>query len=256
MEIRHSLDSHFSHSLDCSQSSTLPLVWPSYHVTLLLRELHWLRFPWEDRLQARSAGCWYSSASVVWHRRILPANFIVWLMWRVDSGSRHPTSPLCNHRWLRFSSCGCTCMEHYSIKRDVIIKFGCFQVLLENRVVHAMLRCWLTLIHLTYLSLDFLNYVTCRWSLLTLRHVNRIHFFIVNVVVTRICEDKFQKIITFNNLLMFSRRSFQSRWRWGIRGRRRSRILWGWGRWRWRWRRCWLCRSVTLAWICIFHLVM
>jgi len=81
---------------------------------------------------------------------ISPANFIVCLTWRVDSGCARRrqrisyivprTSPLCNHR-LPFPSHGCACMEHSSIKRDVIVEFGCFQVLIDNRVVHAMLRC-------------------------------------------------------------------------------------------------------------------
>jgi len=33
---------------------------------------------------------WSSSASMVWHRRISPANFIVWLTQRVDSGCARP----------------------------------------------------------------------------------------------------------------------------------------------------------------------
>jgi len=82
---------------------------------------------------------------------ILPANFIVWLTYiestaatlGVDWGSHHPTSPLSNHRWSHFSSRGCACMEYSSIKRDVIVEFDCFQISLENRAVHAMLRRWL-----------------------------------------------------------------------------------------------------------------
>jgi len=88
----------------------------------------------------------------------------------VNSGSYHPMSPLCSQRRSRFFSRSCVCTEHSCITCDVIVEFGCFQVSLENRVVHAMLQCWLTSIHLAHLPRDFINYVTCPWSLLTLRH--------------------------------------------------------------------------------------
>jgi len=90
----------------------------------------------------------------------------------VDSVSNHPKSPLtgttsgsCRALQSHLSSGGCACMEHSSIKRDVIVEFGYFQVSLENGV-HAMLqRCWPTSIYLTH----FIEYVTCPWSLIHIR---------------------------------------------------------------------------------------
>ena len=51
------------------------------HVTPLLRELQWLYFP--ERI---NYNCWPSSALRVWHHHISPANSVVWLTRKVDSG--------------------------------------------------------------------------------------------------------------------------------------------------------------------------
>jgi len=50
------------------------------HVTPLLSELNWLRFP--ESIDFKLAVLIFvSSASKVWQHRIWPANFVVWLKW-------------------------------------------------------------------------------------------------------------------------------------------------------------------------------
>jgi len=120
METRHSLDSRISHSVDCSRPPTLPLVWSLYsysshlviasyfsflpshfiymermlllmsrkfdHVTPFLRELyvHWLHFP--KRIVNKPAMLVFKCLTGLAPSHISPANFVVWLTPRVDSG--------------------------------------------------------------------------------------------------------------------------------------------------------------------------
>jgi len=95
---RHSLDSQIRRSLNCNRSSMLPLVWFSCRLSLST----WRRFYVNYigclflRGLITSWGCWFSSASIFWHRRISHVNSVVWLTQRasaaalgVDSGTHN-----------------------------------------------------------------------------------------------------------------------------------------------------------------------
>jgi len=81
METRHSLDSQIRRSLNCNWPSMLPLVWFSCRVSLITLRRFYVNYidcPFLRGL-ITSWRCWFSSASMVWHSRISPANSVVWL---------------------------------------------------------------------------------------------------------------------------------------------------------------------------------
>jgi len=88
LETRHSLDSQISRSLNCNRSSMLPLAWFSCRVSVITWRRFYVNYIGCPILRGliTSWRCWFSSASMVWHRRISPANFVVWLTQRVVSG--------------------------------------------------------------------------------------------------------------------------------------------------------------------------
>jgi len=88
METRHSLDSQISRSLNYNRSSILPLVWFSCRVSLITWRRIYVNYIGCPFLRGliTSWRCWFSGVSMVWHRRILPANSVVWPTHRVVSG--------------------------------------------------------------------------------------------------------------------------------------------------------------------------
>jgi len=97
LETRHSLDSRISRSLNCNRSSMLPFVWFSFRVSLITWRLFYMNYVGCPFLRGLITiwHCWFSSASMVWHRRISSVNSVVWLTLRVISG--------CARRWQRNS---------------------------------------------------------------------------------------------------------------------------------------------------------
>jgi len=77
-----------SHSLNCNRSSMLPLVWFSCRVSLITWRHFYVNYIGCSFLKGliTSWHCWFSSASMVWHRRIVPVNSVVWLTQRVVNG--------------------------------------------------------------------------------------------------------------------------------------------------------------------------
>jgi len=123
-----------------------------------------------------------------WHRRISPTTFNVWPTRRVDSG--------CARRRQRISSC------HESVVQSSVValfqsrlriygtlfhwawchrRVWLFSSLAWTQCCYAMQRYRLSSIHFAHLLRDFINDITCPWSLFNLSHVNcwltSIHYY-------------------------------------------------------------------------------